>query len=92
MPIPVKGVAMTIEEREQMSTTTCEARVETREGRLETRARLLKAIMTEAGAWSREARALLALAEQRGITLNEETLVYSDVRDLQGWQARLRQE
>lgn len=74
-----------------MSTTIYEMRVETREGRVEMRARLLKAIMTGAGAWSREARALLTLAEQRGVTLDEETLMYSDVRDLQGWQARVRQ-
>lgn len=62
----------------------------TREERAAARSQLLKDIMTGASAWSREARALLALAEQRGIALDEEALLYSDVRDLQGWQARLR--
>lgn len=75
-----------------MKTTTFETQVETRAELTETRARLLKVIMTGRGAWSREARELLALAEQRGVVLGEETLMRSDVRDLQRWQARLRQE
>lgn len=63
--------------------------VATRQGRAQTRAWLLNVIMTGAGAWTREARALLALAEQRAITLDEQALIHADVQDLQRWQARL---
>ncbi len=34
------------------------------------------------GAWSREARMLLALAAARGVKLDEEALILDDVRDL----------
>lgn len=34
------------------------------------------------GAWSREARVLLALAAARGVRLNEAELVWEDARDL----------
>lgn len=51
------------------------------------RLRLLKEVMCGHSAWSREARALLALAQERGVTLEDDTLVYSDVRDLQAMQA-----
>jgi hypothetical protein len=44
--------------------------------------RLLDAIEM-GGAWSREARAILGLAAQVGVRLNEETLLWSDVHDLQ---------
>lgn len=60
--------------------------VEARQERL----RLLKAIMDGSGAWSREARSLLALAQERGVTLDDNTLVYSDVRDLQAMEWRLQ--
>ena len=35
-----------------------------------------------AGAWSREARVLLALAAARGVTLDETQLVWEDARNL----------
>ena len=74
-----------------MSATACKTKVPatTLEGRAETRAWLLTVIMTSAGAWTREARELLALAEQCGITLDEKALMNADVRDLQRWQACL---
>lgn len=43
------------------------------------------------GAWMREASLALALAAQAHIALDEETLIYSDVRDLMALQQRLRQ-
>jgi hypothetical protein len=44
--------------------------------------RLVEAIEL-GGAWSREARAILTLAAQAGVRLDEETLLWSDVHDLQ---------
>lgn len=44
--------------------------------------RLLDAIEM-GGAWSREARAILQLAAQAGVRLDEETLLWSDIHDLQ---------
>jgi hypothetical protein len=61
----------------------CESSVEAQPARL----RLLNEIMAGGGAWSREARALLALAQERGVALDDETLIYSDVRDLQAMQS-----
>jgi len=42
------------------------------------------------GAWMREACLALALAAQAHIRLDEEQLIYSDVRDLMALQQRLR--
>lgn len=70
---------------------TTEAPAAALKERAKTRAWLLNVIMTGAVAWTREARVLLALAEQRGITLDEQTLMYADVHDLQRWQACVRQ-
>ncbi|HEX8728092.1 MAG TPA: hypothetical protein VF739_05700 [Ktedonobacterales bacterium] len=42
------------------------------------------------GAWMREACLALALAAQAHIRLDEEQLIYSDVRDLMALQRRLR--
>lgn len=42
------------------------------------------------GAWIREASRTLALAAQAHVRLDEETLIYSDVRDLMALQWRLR--
>lgn len=42
------------------------------------------------GAWTREASLTLALAAQSGVRLDEETLIYSDVRDLMALQQKLR--
>ena len=71
-----------------MGITMCETDVASRQ--MQIRLRLLKAIMDGGGAWSREARAVLALAQERGVTLDDDTLVYSDVRDLQTMQWRLQ--
>jgi hypothetical protein len=70
---------------ETMRAVVCETNVEAQPLRL----RLLKEIMAGGGAWSREARALLTLAQERGIALDDETLIYSDVRDLQAMQSHL---
>lgn len=43
------------------------------------------------GAWMREASLTLALAAQANIRLDEQTMIYSDVRDLLALQAQLRQ-
>jgi hypothetical protein len=44
------------------------------------------------GAWSREARAILSLAAQAGVRLDEETLLWSDVHDLQMLRLFLRSQ
>lgn len=44
------------------------------------------------GAWIREASRTLALAAQAHVRLDEETLIYSDVRDLMALQWRLRSQ
>lgn len=48
------------------------------------------AALNGGGAWRREARTLIARAAQRKLTLREEALIYSDVRDLQAIQALLQ--
>lgn len=40
-------------------------------------------------AWSREARRVHELAARRGVRLDEQTLIFSDVRDLQALEWRL---
>lgn len=80
---------MTLVEQAKMGTTVSQVQVGTREERAKIRAWLLKQIMTNAGAWTREARVLLALAEQRGVMLDEKALMRSDVRELREWQTRL---
>ena len=47
-----------------------------------------RALRTES-AWTREARAVLRLADERGLCLDEERLLLSDVRDLQALRAEL---
>jgi hypothetical protein len=47
------------------------------------------AALNGGGAWRREARTLVARAAQRKIALKEETLIFSDVRDLQALQTLL---
>jgi hypothetical protein len=44
------------------------------------------------GAWSREARAILQLAARAGVRLDEETLLWSDVHDLQMLRLFLRSQ
>ena len=43
------------------------------------------------GAWVREVSLTLALAARANVRLDEETLIYSDVRDLMALQQSLRQ-
>lgn len=42
------------------------------------------------GAWMRELSLTLALAAQAHVTLDEQTLIYSDVHDLMALEQRLR--
>ena len=44
------------------------------------------------GAWSREASAILPLAAQVGVQLDEETLLWSDIHDLQMLRLFLRSQ
>ncbi len=44
------------------------------------------------GAWMRELSLTLALAASAGVSLDEATLIYSDVRDLMALQRRLRMQ
>jgi hypothetical protein len=44
------------------------------------------------GAWSREAHAILQLAAQAGVRLDEETLLWSDIHDLQMLRLFLRSQ
>ncbi|WIG60692.1 MAG: hypothetical protein OJF49_003440 [Ktedonobacterales bacterium] len=55
-------------------------------------AAFLTALTSGCGAWGREARVVIALAAQTGIALDEQTLVWSDVRDLQALRARLTEQ
>lgn len=43
----------------------------------------LDAALCGGGAWAREARLVVALAARRGVGLDEQALIYSDVHDLQ---------
>lgn len=43
----------------------------------------LDAALCGGGAWAREARLVVALAARRGVKGDEQTLIYSDVHDLQ---------
>lgn len=49
-------------------------------------------LLAAGDAWTREARIVLDLAAHLGVTLDEETLLLSDVRDLQALQHRLRSQ
>ncbi len=51
---------------------------------------LRAAMRAASGAWVREASLALALAAQAGVTLDEATLIYADVRDLLALQQTLR--
>lgn len=53
--------------------------------------RVRAAMRAAGGAWTREAALTLALAALSGVTLDETTLIYADVRDLMALQRRLRQ-
>lgn len=43
----------------------------------------LEAALCGGGAWAREARLVVALAARRGVKVDEQALLYSDVHDLQ---------
>jgi hypothetical protein len=65
-----------------------EARVETQQE--QRRLRLLKEIMCSHNAWGREARVLLAVAQEHGVRFDDDMLMTSDVRDLQAMQVQLQ--
>lgn len=48
------------------------------------------AVLAGETAWAREAREALQLARERGLDLDEEQLIVSDVRDLQALVSELR--
>src|SRR5579859_7003136 len=52
--------------------------------------RFITDLVTGGGAWRREARVVLGLAARHGLTLDEQTLIFSDVRDLQALAQRLQ--
>ena len=52
--------------------------------------RFMTEALTGGGAWRREARAVVALAAQLGLMLDEQMLIVSDVRDLQALALRLQ--
>lgn len=52
--------------------------------------RVRAAMRVAGGAWTREAALTLALAALTGMALDENTLIYADVRDLMALQRRLR--
>ena len=66
-----------------MTARTIQPANDTRATLLEGYSRRLLDAIEMGGAWSREARAILALAAQAGVRLDEETLLWSDVHDLQ---------
>ncbi len=51
----------------------------------------LDELLAVPGSWGREARAVVSLAADRGICLDDESLIYSDVRDLITLERELRQ-
>jgi hypothetical protein len=51
----------------------------------------LNELLAQPGSWSREARIAQGLAVERGVRLDADRLVYSDVRDLVSLQRALRQ-
>jgi hypothetical protein len=48
-------------------------------------------LLATPGSWSREARTVLSMASERGICLDDERLIYSDVHDLVTLERELRQ-
>ena len=51
----------------------------------------LSDLLATPGSWSREARSTVTLAHERGLCLDDERLIYSDVRDLITLQRLLRE-
>src|SRR5690349_17223161 len=52
--------------------------------------RFMTEVLTGGGAWRREARAVVALAAPLGLVLDEQMLIFSDVRGLQALALRLQ--
>jgi hypothetical protein len=75
-----------------MTTRTIQSANEMRVTMIEGYSRRLLDAIEVGGAWSREARAILALAAQAGVRLDEETLMWSDVHDLQMLRLFLRSQ
>jgi hypothetical protein len=66
-----------------MKTQTIQPATDARAILIEGYSRRLIEALEVGGAWSREARAILRLAAQAGVRLDEDTLLWSDVHDLQ---------
>jgi hypothetical protein len=66
-----------------MKTQTIQPATDARAILIEGYSRRLIEALEMGGAWSREARAILSLAAQAGVRLDEDTLLWSDVHDLQ---------
>lgn len=49
-------------------------------------------VAKQGNAWTREARSVMALASEHEVGLNEETLLLSDVHDLQALQSALAEQ
>ncbi len=75
-----------------MTTRTIQPANDTRMTVIEGYSRRLLDAIEMGGAWSREARAILTLAAQAGVRLDEETLLWSDIHDLQMLRLFLRSQ
>ena len=73
-------------------TLSAELRVQSPTAERTYTAAFLETLTSGCGAWGREARVVIALAAQTGIALDEQTLIWSDVRDLQTLRARLTEQ
>jgi hypothetical protein len=80
------------QEASVMTTRTIQPASHARSTLIEGYSRHLVEAIELGGAWSREARAILALAAQAGVRLDEETLLWSDVHDLQMLRLFLRSQ
>jgi hypothetical protein len=52
-------------------------------------ARLRYTLASAGGSWGREFRLLLTLADERGVSLDTDTLAFYDIRDLQALQRHI---
>jgi hypothetical protein len=80
------------QEASVMTTRTIQSASDTSVTVIEGYSRRLLDAIEMGGAWSREARAILQLAAQAGVRLDEETLLWSDVHDLQMLRLFLRSQ
>jgi hypothetical protein len=75
-----------------MKTLTIRPANDARATLIEGYSRRLAEALDLGGAWSREAKAILRLATQAGVRLDEETLLWSDIHDLQMLRLFLRSQ